>query len=147
MCIRDSSGPVRVWHRSPKAWVRARSVSSWAWFVIGLSAVRYASASLSEPHFTAVDEPTPRGSKPTMSYTSRTEAPNAVDAWSTRSMPDAPGPPGLISSEPSRWSCFVAADLLMARSIDPAVGLAQSRGAFTLAQSNVSHFDQPTTCW
>ena len=43
---------------------------------------------------------TPRGSKPTMSTSSRTDRPTIVLASLAKSTPDPPGPPGLTTIEP-----------------------------------------------
>ena len=51
-----------------------------------------------------------------------------------RSYPLAPGPPGLVSSDPIA-SPSVAARRMSARSIVPAFGSVQSSGAVTVVQS------------
>ena len=49
---------------------------------------------------TGVEEPTPRGSKPMMSYLSRTSLLKDLSARETKSIPDSPGPPGLTNRLP-----------------------------------------------
>jgi len=57
--------------------------------------------SASELHHSAgVDDPTPRGSKPTRSNRSRTDAGMLSTIPAAASIPDSPGPPGLTISDP-----------------------------------------------
>ena len=63
-----------------------------------VSMILASSASLTQS--TAVEEPTPRGSKPTMSYLFRTAALKASEALAAKSIPDPPGPPGLTNRVP-----------------------------------------------
>jgi hypothetical protein len=66
----------------------------------------------------------------------------------TRSNPDAPGPPGLINSDPMRRAGSVAGSRIMATANVGPVGAAQSIGTVTVAQSKVfSHFDHVGFCW
>ena len=51
---------------------------------------------------TGSESPVPRGSKPTMSKSSRSTSRNANDEFSAYDVPGAPGPPGLTTSEPTR---------------------------------------------
>ena len=66
-------------------------------------------------HRTGEDWPMPRGSKPTMSYAARSFGVNAKDENWAYCTPDAPGPPGLMSREPSRLAGSVAGALRTAR--------------------------------
>jgi len=55
---------------------------------------------------------TPRGSKPTMSNRASSVAGNTLLAASAYCTPEAPGPPGLITSGPTRWAGSVAGSLI-----------------------------------
>ena len=95
----------------PQAAANVRSAASravhWAVVTGSGSAERYASMSASQR--TGVLRPTPRGSKPTMSKRSRMAAGKIVVAsCRTKSTPDPPGPPGLVTSEPMRRARSVA---------------------------------------
>ncbi|SKW62413.1 Uncharacterised protein [Mycobacteroides abscessus subsp. abscessus] len=62
---------------------------------------RSRSTSLSELHsIDGVEEPTPRGSNPMKSKRSRISLGTCLTMAVAASMPDCPGPPGFISSDP-----------------------------------------------
>ena len=96
-------------------------------------------------HESRVLAPTPRGEKPTMSYSSSRRsccAPwglagwlsaNAVHSRSVIGSPSPPGPPGLKNSAPRRASGRPAARRMTAREISPRWGSFQSIGARTWA--------------
>ena len=52
----------------------------------------------------------------------RIELGKASPLFWTRSMPDPPGPPGLMMSEPIRWLLSVAGNRMIATSSVPAAG-------------------------
>ena len=56
--------------------------------------------------------PTPRGSKPTRSNRASRAAGNSLRAPSAYCTPDAPGPPGLMTSAPIRWAGLAAGSLI-----------------------------------
>lgn len=69
-----------------------------------VGSARSRSLSSSELHHTAgVEDPTPRGSNPTMSKRSLTDCGRPDNRETADSTPDSPGPPGLITSEPIFW--------------------------------------------
>jgi hypothetical protein len=57
-------------------------------------------------HSTGVDSPTPRGSKPTTSKRRSTSSGRVSAEPIAASAPEAPGPPGLMTSEPIRSVCW-----------------------------------------
>src|SRR3954447_8463376 len=88
-------------------------------------------------HWTALDWPTPRGSKPIKS--NRASSPGTSPARNGRkSMPEAPGPPGLVSREPTRLCCApermrMRAMLMVLPSVAlPSLAVFQSIGTVTL---------------
>ena len=86
--------------------------------------------------------PTPRGSKPTMSKRSRISLGNPSAAALANETPDAPGPPGLISSDPIRWLGSAAG---MRTSEMPSVrasGWNSSSGTVNVAHSTFPQFRQ-----
>ncbi|CAB4677807.1 unannotated protein [freshwater metagenome] len=66
------------------------------------------SVSLLVKHRSAELPPTPRGSKPTMSYCAKISGLTIYSAANPYSTPDAPGPPGFTKSEPSRRDLLLA---------------------------------------
>jgi hypothetical protein len=54
------------------------------------------------PHATGALRPTPRGSKETMSKRSSSPAVSTLSSFRRSSIPDEPGPPGLMTREPIR---------------------------------------------
>src|SRR3954471_8661321 len=107
------------------------------------------SRSASEKHLTLSDRPTPRGSNPTMSKRPVISAGSPTERYAASSTPEAPGPPGLTTSEPIRFFWLVA----RARSSEmpnclPSPGLAQFCGTPSLPQSKlVLAGCRPITCF
>ncbi len=96
---------------------------------------------------TAVDSPTPRGSKPITSNCCCSAEPTAKSTLSRISpTPLEPGPPGLVSNDPidvpDSARCRITDS-----SISPADGSDQSSGAVTIVHSNPPQSDQDSVCW
>ena len=89
------------------------TVASWA-LLTGLSVVaKYLSSCGPVRQWTAgVLPPTPRGSNPTTSNRARTAADTTWRACSAYWIPDPPGPPGLITSDPIRRAGSLAGSLI-----------------------------------
>ncbi len=68
-------------------------------------------------HSTGADSPTPRGSKPTTSNRFSTSVGRLSPSPIAASAPEAPGPPGLTTSEPIRFCCPASRTRTRSRSI------------------------------
>ena len=90
---------------SATRWVSAKASFCWAPVSGRGSAAASSSFRGSGRHSTGVDSPTPRGSKPTRSNRWRTSVGMVSARLIAASAPEAPGPPGLTSSEPIRFVC------------------------------------------
>ena len=90
---------------SATSWASAKASSSCSSVVGRGSAATIRSFRSSEMHSTGVERPTPRGSKPTMSNRCSTSRGRVRARPIAASAPEAPGPPGLTTSEPIRSVC------------------------------------------
>ena len=99
-------------------------------------------ASRSTSHRTGALAPVPRGSHETMSKLLRSFDEKTEPAWRTRSTPEAPGPPGLVSRAPTRWP--EAGRRASAREMCGPFGRAASSGTDRVAHWMAPHPCQPT---
>ena len=108
------------------------------------SAPKYASRSASAVQRTGAERPTPLGSKPTRSNRRVTSTGMAEASCTAVSTPEAPGPPGLTTTEPirsaARWAVECTRTSEMSNVL-PSLGtapvaVAQSWGTATVAQEN-----------
>ena len=128
--------PLSRWQLSANSREPAMSASrSAASSGVGSSAARR-SREASSRHAMGVLAPTPRGSNPIRSKRASTSSEKMLALPCTRSMPDAPGPPGLTSRDPIRDAGSLAGSRTSAISIVSGPGLISSSGTRSVAHSN-----------
>ncbi len=131
--------PLRCWHPATNrrvAWISAAFSSASS----GVGSVaKYLPSSAVGRHRTGELCPVPRGSKPTMSNRAFTPVETRPSRSGRASTPEAPGPPGLISSEPMRRPWSVARRRFKAMPIWRPPGWSWSSGTCRVAHSYCPH--------